>query len=50
MALHKIRDDNGVHFLDDKEYRSFKFKGCLKKVFGFIAFITILFLALVFAH
>ena len=50
MALHKIRDDNGVHFLDDKEYRSFKFKGCLKKVLGFIAFIAFMLFLLMFSH
>ncbi len=42
MAMHKIRDDNGVHYLDDKEYRSFKFKGCLKTVLGIILFIVIM--------
>lgn len=42
MALHKIRDDNGVHYLDDKEYRHFKVKGCLTTVFGVIAFIILL--------
>lgn len=42
MAMHKIRDDNGVHYLDDKEYRSFKFKGCLKTVLGVILFLVIM--------
>ena len=42
MAMHKIRDDNGVHYLDDKEYRSFKFKGCLKTVLGIILFLVIM--------
>jgi hypothetical protein len=41
MAMHKIRDDNGVHYLDDKEYRSFKFKGCLKTVLGIILFLIV---------
>ena len=42
MAMHKIQDDNGVHYLNDKEYRHFKVKGCLMTAFGVIAFIVLL--------
>jgi hypothetical protein len=30
MATHKVTDKNGVHYLDDEEFKRHQRKGCMK--------------------
>lgn len=48
MATHKVTDKNGVHYLDDEEFKRHQRKGCMKTGCAWGAFILFLLLALVF--
>lgn len=41
MAMHRIREGNTTHYLNDSEYRWHKFRGCLMNVFWAIVLLVV---------